>query len=358
MDMEQEAEAVGQSPDTLEILLARVLALEATGDSAFARIADLQGELTRLTEESARERRTRADELEELHKSMVLLLDSASTSTADALLARLEAGLGVVGGEGEAGRRALGDRVEGVAREVGELGIRVEDWAAAVSDSLVAAEGRILDEQGQRRYGDRRNAIQAGIAAGLLLIGVGVVWWYGRSRAATLDGRIGRIQPDVADRIEKARDEIAAGVHRESGELLRQQLGSLEQLTAMLGSIQTLTEARAPDTLGPDHDLPLGVCDELNRIEKNLLAMDSNVRGHKQLKACVRRVKENLKVHGYEITELRGRPYSGGMLVEADFVSDDELASGDRIITRINRPEVRYGGTIVQNASVKVSVGL
>ena len=54
MDMEQEAEAVGQSPDTLEILLARVLALEATGDSAFARIADLQGELTRLTEESAR----------------------------------------------------------------------------------------------------------------------------------------------------------------------------------------------------------------------------------------------------------------------------------------------------------------
>ena len=112
-------------------------------------------------------------------------------------------GLGVVGGEGEAGRRALGDRVEGVAREVGELGIRVEDWAAAVSDSLVAAEGRILDEQGQRRYGDRRNAIQAGIAAGLLLIGVGVVWWYGRSRAATLDGRIGRIQPDVADRIEK-----------------------------------------------------------------------------------------------------------------------------------------------------------
>ena len=160
----------------------------------------------------------------------------------------------------------------------------------------------------------------------------------------------------MADRIEKAREEIAAGVRKENGELLSQQLRPLEEITAMLESIRSLTGAHPPGT--ENHDLPLGVCNELNRIENNLLAMDSTVRGHKQVAACVRRVKENLKVHGYEVTELRGRPYDGGMLVEADFVSDERLPSGDRIITRVSRPEVRFGGTIVQNASVKVSVGL
>ena len=160
----------------------------------------------------------------------------------------------------------------------------------------------------------------------------------------------------MADRIEDARKQIAAGARHESGELLRQHLGALEKITAMLESIQALSRAGPSDAQA--HDLPLGVCNELNRIENNLLAMDSAVRGHKQLLSCVRRVKEKLNVNGYEITELRGRPYDGGMLVEADFVSDDGLASGDRIITRIIRPEVRFGGAIVQNASVKVSVGL
>ena len=355
---EQEPGTVDQSPDTLEILLERVLALEARDDSVTARIADLQAELTRLREESARERRLRADELEELHQSLILLLDSASTSAVNAILARLQAGIGAVRAEGEAGRRVLGNRVEGVERELSALGTRVEDWVAVVADSLREAEGRIVQEQGERQTGDRHNAILAGIVAGLLLLGVGLVGWYGRRRVATLDGRIRRIEPDVAERIEKAREEIAAGVRQESGELLSQQLSSLEQITAMLGSIQTLAEARAPDSVEADHDLPLGVCNELNRIEKNLLAMDSTVRGHKQLTACVRRVKENLKVHDYEITELLGKPYHRGMDVEADFVATDELGVDERIITRINRPEVRYGGISIQGASVTISQGL
>ena len=349
--MEQEAEAVGQSPDTLELLSARIGDLVTATDLAIERIDNLQAALAQFREESERQMRSLADELEKLHR-FVSRLDSESESTANALRARIEAGLGEVRAEGKAGRQALDDEVRGVARELDLLRTR----AVAVSRSLTATEERVLEEQDQRRSGDKRNATQAGIAVGLLLVGVGVAWWSGRSRVATLDSRIQRIQPEMADRIEKARAEITAGVRQENGELLRQQLRPLEEITAMLESIRSLTGARAPDA--ENHDLPLGVCNELNRIENNLLAMDSTVRGHKQVAACVRRVKENLKVHGYEITELRGRPYSGGMLVEADFVSDDGLSTGDRIITRINRPEVRFGGTIVQNASVKVSVGL
>ena len=349
--MEQVAESVGLALNQWEILSARVEELEATTSSAIERIDGIQAELAQLREESERDRRSLAVELEELNR-IVSRIDSESESTASALRARIEAGLGEVIAEGKAGRQALDDEVRGVAREVDLLRTR----AIAVSNSLTAAEERILEEQDQRRSGDKRNATQAGIAVGLLLVGVGVAWWSSRSRVAKLDSRIQWIQPEMEDRIDKAREEIAAGVRKENGELLSHQLRPLEEITAMLESIRSLTGAGPPEA--ENHDLPLGVCNELNRIENNLLAMDSTVRGHKQVSACVRRVKENLRAHGYEITELRGRPYDGGMLVEADFVSDEGLPSGDRIITRVSRPEVRFGGTIVQNASVKVSVGL
>ena len=354
----QETEARGPSPDTIQVLLARLMALETTGDSAIARIANLQAELSRLREESARESRLRADELRELRRSVALLLDSASTSTASELLARLDAGLDAVRAEGSAGRGALHAEVGSVAHELGDLGSRVDDWTAAVSDSMAAAGGRFVEERGVRRSGDRRNTLQAGVAAGFLLLGIGAVWWYGRNRVGRLDGRIRRFQPALADGIEKAREEIAAGVRHESGEVFRGQLEALETLTGVLGSIQAMKEPGPPGPPEPDHDLPLAVCNVVNRIEGNLVAMGSGVRGYKQLMRCVRDVTENLRVHEYTMTDLLGRPYDGGMHVEAEFQADDRRAPGERTITRINRPEVRYRDRIVQNASVKVSVGL
>ena len=142
-------------------------------------------------------------------------------------------------------------------------------------------------------------------------------------------------------------------IGREGQRLLEEQLKPLERISRMLAKISDASGGAAPD-----HDLALGVCNEVNRIEKNLAAMDASVRGHRQLSGCVRRVKENLRVHRYDITELLGRDYDGGMHVEADFVEDQQFTAGRRVITRINRPEVRYGDKIIQNASVKVSVGL
>ncbi len=352
----QETEARGPSSDTIQVLLARLMALETTGDSAIARIADLQAELSRLREESARESRLRADELRELRRSVALLLDSASTSTASELLARLDAGLDAVRAEGSAGRGALHAEIGNVAHELGELGSRVDDWTDAVSDSLAAAGGRFVEERGVRRSGDRRNALQAGVAAGFLVLGIGAVWWYGRNRVGRLDGRIRRFQPELANGIEKAREEIAAGVRHESGEVFRGQLEALEALTGVLGSIQAMKEPGPPSPSEPDHDLPVAVCNVVNRIERNLVAMGSGVRGYKQLMRCVRDVKRDLRDHDYEMPDLMG-PYDPGMHVEAEFEPDDRLAAAERIITRIDRPEVRYRGAMVQSASVKVSVG-
>ena len=36
------------------------------------------------------------------------------------------------------------------------------------------------------------------------------------------------------------------------------------------------------------------------------------------------------------------------MIVEADFTMDDSLAEGERVITRVKKPEVHFNGDVIQ----------
>lgn len=346
------------SPDTLDVLLGRVLVLEAIADSSFAEIDGLREELEKQRMETARERNLRIDELEGLHISFAALLDSASSSTAIAVLAKLEADLGSLRSEVTAARSELGNEVSGIARDLGGLDSTIESWKAAFVDSMAMVDTRIVVEQLHRMSGDRHNAVTAGIAAGLLLIGIGFMWWYVRRRATALDGRMRQIQPGIAGQLEKVRDEIAHGVHQQSIELLGNLLGSIEQMAEVLGAIQTLAVTDSTATAEPDHELPISICNVVNRIERTLSAMGSSVKGHKHLLRCVRDVKASLRLHNYEILDLVGVQYDTQMEnLNPEFSFDDSLAPGEQIITRINRPLVLHGGRPVQGASVTVSVG-
>lgn len=107
----------------------------------------------------------------------------------------------------------------------------------------------------------------------------------------------------------------------------------------------------------PDHSLALKVADEIVRIEKNLAAMDPTVRGRKQLAASVERIRDNFAAKDYEIVAMLGRPYDDGMKLIANFRPDDSRAEGERVITRIIKPQVNYRGVMIQAAQVEVSQG-
>ena len=332
-----------QPRDTLDVLLERVRSLEtevdalrAASDSAQVRYAALDSTLTH-------ERRLFVEELAVLRRSLIPLIDSVAAYTADAVRVELANGLRSIRSESVRGREALIAQVEGAERSLDALEGRFGSWEPEVRDSLTAAAGRIQLERQERQAADSRSRFLLAIATGLLVVGIAVVWWNGRRGIAAVQQRVAS-PATVDERIEEVR--------RESQRLLEEQLKPLERISRMLAKI-----SEASGGAIPDHELALGVCNEVNRIEKNLAAMDASARGHRQLSGCVRRVKENLRVHRYDITELLGRDYDGGMHVEADFVEDQHLTSGRQVITRINRPEVRYADKIIQNASVKVSVG-
>lgn len=105
----------------------------------------------------------------------------------------------------------------------------------------------------------------------------------------------------------------------------------------------------------PDHSLVLKVADEIARIEKNLSRMDSSVKGHKQLAAAVRRVKDNFLSNGYEIVEMLGKTYNDGINCNATFIADETLPEGARIITGITKPQVNFNGKLIQAAVIAVS---
>jgi len=103
-----------------------------------------------------------------------------------------------------------------------------------------------------------------------------------------------------------------------------------------------------------DHSFALKVGNEIAKIETNLSKMDPGVKGYKQLKQALNHIKDNFNAHGYEIVELLGLDYNDGMPFEAQFVPDDTLPDGKRIISGITRLQINYNGEMIQSAKIVV----
>ena len=112
----------------------------------------------------------------------------------------------------------------------------------------------------------------------------------------------------------------------------------------------------APQKAEPDHALALKIADEIVRIETNLSRMDASVKGYKQLSASVRRIKDNFLANGYEMVDMLGKPYKEGMKVVANFIPNEELEEGAKIITGITKPQINYNGVMIQAAEIIVSI--
>jgi hypothetical protein len=120
---------------------------------------------------------------------------------------------------------------------------------------------------------------------------------------------------------------------------------------------KNLIKAEQNESEDIDHSLALKVADEIIRIQRNLNSMDPGIKGLKQLEFAVDRIQDNFKENGYEVVDLLNKPYDQGMKVSVKFKPDDTLKQGEKIITRIIKPQVNYNNVIIQEAEVEVSVG-
>lgn len=105
-----------------------------------------------------------------------------------------------------------------------------------------------------------------------------------------------------------------------------------------------------------DHSLSLKVADEIIRMENNLQYMSNETKGVKQLVRALKSIKDTFQINGYEIVEMIGKPYNEGINAIVNFVPDENLKEGQRIITRIIKPQVNFNGVMIQSSQIEVSV--
>lgn len=242
--------------------------------------------------------------------------------------------------EGDSTMRALSSSLDEVDSELKEANSVMEK-----QDSSLVATNNKMDAESAIRMKADSSAKNLTLLGYLLAILVGVVAFIlGKKMAvAAADSA----KSDLSDDIRRARTEMDAGILKVDQKLME----SLSRLSS-----------EAPEVSGegnePNHGLALKVADEINRMENNLSRMDSTVKGHKQLTKSIERVRTNMKANGYELVALLGKPYDAGLLLEADFIEDESLAPGETMITRVNRPEIRYNGKMIQSAKIQVSQGV
>lgn len=121
---------------------------------------------------------------------------------------------------------------------------------------------------------------------------------------------------------------------------------------------QVATQPQSGNNDQPDHSLALKVADEIVRIETNLSRMDESVKGYKQLKKAVERIRTNFLANDYEIVEMLGKAYSEGMKASVNFETDESLKEGEQKITGIIKPQINYKGKMIQTAQITVSQNL
>lgn len=143
-----------------------------------------------------------------------------------------------------------------------------------------------------------------------------------------------------------------------SSEAIREEIIKLDnQVFWLLDFQKGLSKPEPKESEEIDHSLALKVADEILRIQKNISSMDPETKGLKQLEFAIDRIQDNFKEKGYEMVDLLNKPYDPGMKLTAKFKQDETLKHGERIITRIIKPQINYHDFTIQEAEVEVSIG-
>lgn len=171
-----------------------------------------------------------------------------------------------------------------------------------------------------------------------LILG-GLVYWL-------LGKRIATSQTDVEGQIRNTKKSL-----EEESLKLDAQLLDIINSQLKIKEIQT----DKPESGEKDHSLVLKVADEVTRILMNLEVMDKEIKGYKHLKKYSESILDNLKAYGYEIPQLIGTSYNSGMNMDAKLELDESVEIGKQIIKRIIRPQVNFGGEMIQAAKVTVA---
>ena len=135
-------------------------------------------------------------------------------------------------------------------------------------------------------------------------------------------------------------------------EMQQHMIDKMELYTnASLQNVQSTSKFKIED----QHIIVNSIANRIAFMDVTMSKMDSSVRGFKQLAKSISQIKDSFKSYGYEYVEMLGKPYNPGMKVIANFVDDNTIPLGQKIITGVLKPQINYHGVMIQSAQITVS---
>ena len=188
----------------------------------------------------------------------------------------------------------------------------------------------------------------------------GLYWSLGAVGFLLLVGGIGFF---LSKRIKHNQTDIEEQLKRTKKSLEEETIKLDSKLVGVLESQLKLYQAETPapvvastDTATPDHSLALKVADEIVRMQKNIAKMPEDVKGLKPLLKGIERIQNNFLANGYEMINLLNKDYDERMNIDViNFITDENIPSGRKVITAVIKPQVHYNGVLIQRAQVDVS---
>lgn len=222
--------------------------------------------------------------------------------------------------------------VENIKKIADDLGTKIQQTETTAKDSISKLD---KDVNTNRLYWI------IGTLATLLLGGL-LYWLLGK--------RIATSKTDVETQIKntkKSLEEESIKLDSKLVEVLDTQL-KLKQEEKQVVSTNSNSEI--------DHSLALKVADEIVRMQKNISKMDDDTKGLKPLVKGIERIQANFASNGYEMVNLLNKDYDERMNIDViNFITDENLTEGRKIITSVIKPQVNYNGVLIQRAQVDVS---
>lgn len=213
-----------------------------------------------------------------------------------------------------------------------DLGTKIQQTEATTKDSISKLD---KDVNTNRLYW-----IIATLAT--LLLG-GILYWL-------LGRRISTSKIDVESQIENTKKTL----EEESIKLDSKLVEVLETQLKLKREEKEITQTSSNNKI--DHSLALKVADEIVRMQKNISRMDSSTKGLKPLEKGIERIQANFASNGYEMVNLLNKDYDERMNIDViNFITDENLTEGRKVITAVVKPQVNYNGVLIQRAQVDVS---
>ena len=268
--------------------------------------------------------------------------DSLEIATLKAKVANLERQIGLTNRQIQILNDEQNTKIDSLNNLLSEQTRKTESMETAFSQEIGKTNSDLnanVESLNQTISANKLFAIVGIVIAVLLLVAVGLILW---KKIKNKDSAIDQIKS-----AQKSLESAQKSMQEESVKLD----GKLVELLEKQMSAQPVQNEKTGEQ---DHSFALKVGDEIAKIETNLSKMDPEVKGYKQLKQALKRIKDNFNAHGYEIVELLGQDYNDGMPFEARFVPDDTLPEGKRIISGITRLQINYKGEMIQAAKIVV----